>query len=125
MAARRARTAQVLGRARVFLTDADPDRLGINVNAEATPKLIEALEARLNVLRDEVSVFAAEADDDHLTTRAAELEVALFNALHWASGKACGLRPGIAPDTIASCHSCCEADHLFAGLPGISVCSCG
>ena len=83
-AARIGRAADILGLVRVFLTDANPARLGINLNAETTPTEFEALTVRLNALRDALSVFAAGADDEHLTTRAANLEVALFNAFNQA-----------------------------------------
>jgi hypothetical protein len=89
--ARRARAAEILGRARVFLTDVDPARIGINVNAEATPKQLEALGVRLNVLRDELSMFAASFDDDAVMARTAQLEVALFNTFHHASWHASDL----------------------------------
>jgi type II secretory pathway pseudopilin PulG len=36
--ARRARAAAVLGRARTFLTDITPERIGFNVDPEATPE---------------------------------------------------------------------------------------
>jgi hypothetical protein len=82
-AARRARLAEILGRARMFLTAADPARVGINVNPETTPGELEALGGRLDTLREELSIFSAGADDDQLMARTAELEVALFNTLHW------------------------------------------
>jgi hypothetical protein len=81
--ARRERAAAILGRVRTFLTDATPERIGINVNAERTPQEIDELSARLSVLRDELSMFATADEDDRVTARTAELEVALFNTLHW------------------------------------------
>jgi hypothetical protein len=82
-AARRTRAADILGRVRTFLTDVDPARIGINVNPETTPTQMDALKVRLDVLRDEISVFSAAADDDRVMDRTAELEVALFNTFHW------------------------------------------
>jgi hypothetical protein len=80
--ARRGRAAEILGRARVFLTDVDPARIGINVNQDTTSKQLEALGVRLNVLRDELSMFAGSFDDDAVMGRTAQLEVALFNTFH-------------------------------------------
>lgn len=80
--ARRARAAEILGRVRVFLTDVDPARIGINVNAETTPQQLEALGVRLNVLRDELSMFAVSFDDGTVMGRTGQLEVALFNTFH-------------------------------------------
>jgi hypothetical protein len=89
--ARRARAAAVLGRARTFLTDITPERIGINVDPQATPEQLQALKARLDTLRDELSVFAAADDDEAVMSRAAELEVALFNTFHWVSWHASDL----------------------------------
>jgi hypothetical protein len=89
--ARRARAAEILGRARVFLTDVDPARIGINVNQEVTPKLLEAFGVRLNVLRDELSMFAASFDDDAVMGRTAQLEVALFNTFNYSGWHASDL----------------------------------
>ena len=83
--ARRERAAAILGRVRTFLTDADPVRIGINVNPETTPQALEALKGRLDTLRDELSVFGAAADDDRVMVRAAELEVALFSTFHFVT----------------------------------------
>lgn len=86
---RRARAASILGRARVFLTDIHPDRVAFNVNPEVTPKEFESLAVRLNVLRDEISVFAATEEDDLTMGSAARLEVALsnaFNSSSWLAG---------------------------------------
>lgn len=82
-AARRERAAAILGRVRTFLTDAAPERIGINVNAERTPQEIDELSARLSVLRDELSMFAGADEDDRVMAQTADLEVALFNTLHW------------------------------------------
>jgi len=86
VAARRARAAEILGRVRIFLTDVEPARVGFNVNAERTPVEMEALAGRLNMLRDELSVFSAGADDDQVMDATAKLEVALsntFNRVSW------------------------------------------
>jgi hypothetical protein len=82
-AARRERAAAILGRVRTFLTDANPERIGINVNAERTPQELEELSARLGALRDELSMFAGADEDDRVMAQTAELEVALFNTLYW------------------------------------------
>ena len=82
-AARRERAAAILGRVRTFLTDADPERIGINVNAERTPQELEEFSVRLGVLRDELSMFAGADEDARVMARTANLEVALFNTLHW------------------------------------------
>jgi hypothetical protein len=89
--ARRARAGEILGRVRVFLTDVDPARIGINVNKETTPNQLEALGVRLNVLRDELAMFAASFDDDAVMTRIAQLEVALFNTFNQSSWHASDL----------------------------------
>jgi hypothetical protein len=82
-AARRDRAAAILGRVRTFLTDIEPARIGINVNPETTPQTMEALALRRDTLREELSIFAAAAEDDRLMDRAGKLEVALFNVYHW------------------------------------------
>lgn len=84
-AARRARAAEILGRARTFLTDIDPARIGFNVNPETTPQEMAAHAGRLNTLRDELSVFAAADDDDRVMDTTAKLEVALFNTFNQVS----------------------------------------
>jgi hypothetical protein len=87
--ARRERAAAVLGRVRTFLTDANPERVGINVNAERTPQELDALSVRLSALRDELSMFAGADEDDRVMAWTAELEIALFNTLHsvrWHAG---------------------------------------
>jgi hypothetical protein len=89
--ARRERAAAVLGRVRTFLSDATPERLGINVNAGGTPQELEALTVRLSVLRDELSMFAGADEDDRVMARTAELEVALLNALNWVGWHASDL----------------------------------
>ena len=89
--ARRERAAAVLGRVRTFLSDATPERVGINVNAERTPQELEALSVRLSALRDELSMFAGADEDDRVMARTAELEVALLNTLHWVSWHASDL----------------------------------
>jgi hypothetical protein len=81
--ARRERAAAVLGQVRTFLTDADPERIGINVNAERTPQELDALTVRLSALRDELSMFAGADEDDRVMKHAADLEIALFNTVHW------------------------------------------
>jgi hypothetical protein len=84
-AERRKRAAEILGRVRTFLTDIEPVRIGFNVDPNRTPDEMQALAARLNTLRDELSIFAAGADDDRVMARAADLEVALFNAFNRVS----------------------------------------
>lgn len=55
------------------------------MNPATTPKEMEALARRLNMLRDELSVFAAADDDDRVVDTTAKLEVALFNTFNRAS----------------------------------------
>lgn len=88
-AARHRRAAEILGRVRTWLTDIDPERTGINVNQTTTPDDLDALKARLDVLRDELSIFAAADEDDQVATRTVHLEVALFNThnrVSWHAG---------------------------------------
>jgi hypothetical protein len=49
------------------------------------------LTVRLNALRDELSMFAGADEDDRVMARTAELEVALFNTLHWVKWHASDL----------------------------------
>jgi hypothetical protein len=82
-AARRERTAAVLGRVRTFLTDVTPERIGLNVDPTRTPPELDALTVRLSALRDELSILAGADEDDRVMERAANLEVALYNLMHW------------------------------------------
>jgi hypothetical protein len=112
-AARRARAAEILGRVRTFLTDAHPERIGFNVNPETTPKVLEALKVRLNTLRDELSIFAAGADDDRVLNRAAELEVSLFNTVHSVSWHASDL---LSHRDLEPTYSQAMREHLRASI---------
>lgn len=88
-AGRRARAAEILGQVRVFLTDIDPVRIEVNLNAATTPNQLDALGARLDTLREKLATFAATFDDDQIMGRATQLEVALFNTNHhvrWLAG---------------------------------------
>jgi hypothetical protein len=48
-------------------------------------KQLDELRIRLDVLRNELSMFAATFDDDDVMARTAQLEVALFNPFNQAS----------------------------------------
>jgi hypothetical protein len=68
---------------RTFLTDANPARIGMNVNPRRTPQGLEELSTRLAPLRDELSIFAGADEDDRVMARTGQIETALFNLVHW------------------------------------------
>jgi hypothetical protein len=107
------RAAAILGRARVFLTDIHPDRVAFNVNAEVTPKEFESLAARLNVLCDDISIFAAAEADERNRGAAARMEVALFNAFNsakWLAGDV------LAHRDLKDSLEAAKRNHLRAGV---------
>jgi hypothetical protein len=61
------------------------------VNAERTPKELDALSARLDSLREELSMFAGADEGDRVIARRAELEAALSNTFHQVSWHASDL----------------------------------
>ena len=67
-----ARAAAVIGPIRRLLTDLEPDRIHINLNAE-TPKHLRDLNQRWMPLRDALSTFAASASSPQVTDTGAKL----------------------------------------------------
>jgi hypothetical protein len=64
---------------------------GRPVNAERTPKELDALSARLDSLREELSMFAGADEGDRVIARRAGLEAALSNTFHQVSWHASDL----------------------------------
>jgi hypothetical protein len=112
-ASQQARVAKVLGRARVFLSDIEPARIGLNVNAETTPPELDELADHLKVLREEISMFAMSVGDDQVFVRAMELEATLFTTFIHVRRHAADLLSG--RDAIVS-YETAERSFLRAGL---------
>jgi hypothetical protein len=71
----------VLGPVGRWLTDADPDRLGINASEEGSPAVFEALERRSDEMRDQIATLAVGFPTERGRDLAGELDVAIFNSL--------------------------------------------
>jgi hypothetical protein len=78
--------AEVLGPIQSLLTDADPQRVTWNLNAETESMMTELREGRWqSQIRDRLAVLAAAHPSGEVRAKATELSVGLHNALHATS----------------------------------------
>jgi hypothetical protein len=71
----------VLGPLGTWLTDAHPDRLGINADREASSDVFAELRGRCNGMREQLATLAVGLPTDRGRDLAGRLEVAIFNSL--------------------------------------------
>jgi hypothetical protein len=81
---RRDRAAEVLAEVRAFLVDASPDRLGINVSEERSPKELEALWERRDRIRVPLLTLAGSHPSPRVRRLAQQLELEMTGTLHMA-----------------------------------------
>jgi hypothetical protein len=81
---RRDRAAGILAEARAFLTDASPDRLGINASPERSPEALRELGERRDRIRIPLLTLAGSHLSPHIRRLAQQLEVEMANMLHMA-----------------------------------------
>jgi succinate dehydrogenase/fumarate reductase flavoprotein subunit len=81
---RRDRAAEVFAEVRAFLTDASPDRLGINASPERSPEVLTELGERRERIRIPLLTLAGSHPSPHVRRLAQQLEVEMANMLHMA-----------------------------------------
>jgi hypothetical protein len=81
---RREQAAEVLAEARAFLTDASPDRLGINASQERSPQVLQELGERRERIRVPLLTLAGSHPSPTVRDLARRLEVEMANTLHMA-----------------------------------------
>lgn len=81
---RRDRAAGILAEARAFLTDASPDRLGINASPERSPETLRELGERRDRIRIPLLTLAGSHPSPHIRRLVQQLEVEMANMLHMA-----------------------------------------
>jgi hypothetical protein len=78
----------VLGPLGTWLTDADPQGLGIIANKETNPEVFANLRRRCDEMREELAVLSVGFPSDRGRDLAGNLEVAIFNSLASAPHRA-------------------------------------
>jgi hypothetical protein len=95
---RRDRAAEVLAEVRAFLTDASPDRIGINASQERSPEVLRELGERRERIRIPLFTLAGHPSP-HVRRLAQQLEVEVANMLHMAGFFVSDLLRSTAPGT--------------------------
>jgi hypothetical protein len=81
---RRHQAAEILAEARAFLTDASPDRLGINANPERSPEVLRELGDRRERIRIPLLTLAGSHPSPTVRDLAQRLELEMAGTLHMA-----------------------------------------